>query len=164
MRYQDARPLIRSGDTFAWSHRRVRSWHDLKIWFVRLFTRSEYSHVGTAWVYEGFVFVIEAVQPMVRIYPLHKLLDEGCYWLPMNAPWKPTTEAFAFACIGDVYSQMQAMQSPFEMPPEDKLWECAELVAVLLRKDGIELGTVYTPSRIVHSALERGASLNYIGE
>jgi hypothetical protein len=38
MRYQRARPMIRSGDILAWSHRGIRSWRDLKIWFVRMFT------------------------------------------------------------------------------------------------------------------------------
>ena len=162
MRYQDARPLIRSGDVLAWSHRGIRSWHDLKIWFVRLFTRSEYSHVGLAWVTDGRVFVIEAVMPLVRVYPLSKLLDHGCFWIPSKAPWKATTEEYAMACVGDVYSQIQAMEAPFEMPPADKLWECAELAASILKMDGIDLGTVYTPSAVVQAALERGYPLQYL--
>ena len=83
MIYKQARPMIRSGDVLAWSHRGIRSWHDLKIWLVRMFTRSEYSHVGTAWVVGNRVFVIEAVMPKVRIYPLSKLGD--FYWLQMGA-------------------------------------------------------------------------------
>ena len=162
MKYAQARPAIRSGDVLAWSHRGVRDWHELKIWFVRLFTRSEYSHVGTAWCIGERVFVIEAVQPKVRIYPLSKLLD--CYWLPMEAEWLPHTEALALECVGDNYSQLQAVQAPFETPPDDLLWECAELLAKIARSDGIDLGTVYTPSAIVQAALENGAQLIYITE
>ena len=158
--YKDIRRQIRSGDLLAWSHRSLRSWHDLKIWFVRLWTRSEYSHVGTAWRIGGRVFVIEAVQPVVRIYPLSKL--GAFYWLSVGAPWKLSTETLALDYVGDPYSQAQAMQAPFSKPQEDRKWECAELAAVLARADGIELGDVYTPSAVVQAALERGVSLRHV--
>jgi hypothetical protein len=155
MNYAEVRNQIRSGDLLVWSHRGIKSWHDLKIWFVRLFTRSEYSHVGLAWVVGGRVFVIEAVQPVVRNYPLSKLLADGAYWITTGAAWRPETEELALSCVGDPYSQVQAVQAPFGKPPEDKLWQCAELVATVLRADGIELGTVYTPSAIARSAMAR---------
>ena len=162
MRYQDARPHIKSGDVLAWSHRGIRSFHDLKIWFVRLFTLSEYSYVAIAWVVGGRVFVVEAVQPLVRISPLSKLLGGGAYWLPSGAAWTAETEQLALECVGDPYSQRQAMQAPFGVPPHDTLWQCAELVGRVLHADGIELGTVYTPSAIVRAALVRGAPLQYL--
>lgn len=160
--YKDVRNQIKSGDLLAWSHHGVRSWRDLKIWFVRLFTRSEYSHVGLAWVIGDRVFVIEAVQPLVRNYPLSKLLDGGAYWLTTSAKWSNSAEELALECIGDPYSQVQAMQAPFGKPPADKLWECAELVATVLKQDGIDLGEIYTPSAIVQSALQNGSVLTYL--
>ena len=72
-KYSEYRDQIKSGDLLAWSHRGFRSWHDFKVQAVRLFTQSEYSHVGIAWVVGGRVFVIEAVEPRVRIFPLSKL-------------------------------------------------------------------------------------------
>ena len=160
MIYRQARPLIRSGDILAWSHRGIQSWYDLKIWFVRLFTRSEYSHVGTAWVVGERVFVIEAVVPKVRIYPLSKLGE--FYWLPMGAYWRKTTEALALSYVGNAYSQTQAIQSLFNTPPTDGEWQCAELVATIARQDSIDLGLTYTPSAIVLAAQKRGASLTYV--
>ena len=160
MKYSHARPMIRSGDILAWSHRGIRSWHDLKVWFVRLFQRSEYSHVGTAWVVGSRVFVIEAVMPKVRIYPLSKLGD--FYWLSMSAYWRKATETLALSFVGDDYSQMQAMVSPFITPPNDDRWECAELVATVARQDSIDLGAVYTPSEVVLAAQKRGALLTYV--
>lgn len=160
MNYADARPMIRSGDILAWSHRGIRSWHDLKVWFVRLFQRSEYSHVGTAWVVGNRVFVIEAVMPKVRIYPLSKLGD--FYWLQMGAYWRKATEALALSCVGDDYSQLQAIVAPFLTPPEDDRWECAELVATVARQDSIDLGAVYTPSEVVLAAQKRGAPLTLV--
>ena len=160
MKYSQARPMIRSGDVLAWSHRGIHSWHDLKIWFVRMFTRSEYSHVGTAWVVGNRVFVIEAVMPKVRIYPLSKLGD--FYWLQMGAYWRKATETLALSFVGDDYSQVQAMVSPFITPPKDDRWECAELVATVARQDSIDLGDVYTPSEVVLAAQKRGAPLTYV--
>ncbi len=160
MKYEQARPMIRSGDVLAWSHRGIHSWHDLKIWFVRMFTRSEYSHVGTAWVVGNRVFVIEAVMPKVRIYPLSKLGD--FYWLQMGAYWRKATETLALSFVGDDYSQLQAMVSPFITPPDDRRWECAELVATVARQDSIDLGAVYTPSEVVLAAQKRGAPLTYV--
>lgn len=158
--YPDIRSKIQSGDLLAWSHRGIQSWHDLKIWFVRLFTRSEYSHVGTAWCVGERVFVIEAVVPLVRIYPLSKL--GSFYWLPMAAPWKPETEVLALDHVGESYSQIQAIYAPFGKPPADDRWECAELAASLAESDGIDLGEVYTPSAVVLAAQMRGAPLNFV--
>lgn len=160
MIYSKARPMIRSGDILAWSHRGIKSWHDLKIWLVRMFTRSEYSHVGTAWVVGNRVFVIEAVMPKVRIYPLSKLGD--FYWLQMGAYWRKATETLALSFVGDDYSQVQAMVSPFITPPKDDRWECAELVATVARQDSIDLGAAYTPSEVVLAAQKRGAPLTYV--
>lgn len=160
MIYNKARPMIRSGDILAWSHRGIRSWHDLKIWLVRMFTRSEYSHVGTAWCVGDRVFVIEAVMPLVRIYPLSKLGD--FYWLQMGAYWRKATETLALSHVGDAYSQLQAIEAPFLTPMDDERWECAELVARIARQDSIDLGAVYTPSEIVLAAQKRGAPLTYV--
>lgn len=160
MKYSQARPMIRSGDILAWSHRGIRSWHDFKIACVRLFTRSEYSHVGTAWVIGSRVFVIEAVVPLVRIYPLSRLGD--FYWLSMGAYWRKATETLALAHVGDEYSQVQALVSPFFTPPDDHRWECAELVARIARQDSIDLGQVYTPSEVVLAAQKRGATLAFV--
>ena len=155
MDYQTIRPTIRSGDLLSWSHRGIRSWHDLKIALVRMFTKSEYSHVGTAWVVGSRVLVIEAVIPLVRIYPLSKLGD--FYHLPLDAPWKPDTEALALSYVGHAYSQLQAIQSPFMKPKHDELWECAELAAHIALSDGIDLGQIYTPSEVVRNAQLRGS-------
>lgn len=157
MIYSKARPLIRSGDILAWSHRGWKSWYDIKIQFVRIFTRSEYSHVGTAWVIAERVFVIEAVQPKVRIYPLSSLGE--FYWLEMNADWSDTTLEYALSKVGQDYSQLQAIIAPFDEPTDDNKQQCAELTARIARIDGIELGIIYTPSAIVREAQLRGSSI-----
>jgi hypothetical protein len=160
MNYQDIRPTIKSGDILAWSHTKLRSWYDLKIWMVRLFTQSEYTHVGTAWVIGDRVFVIEAVMPLVRIYPLSKLGD--FYHLPLGVAWTKETEALALSYVGHKYSQAQAIRAPFGKPPKDSLWQCAELTATIAASDWINLGELYTPSAIVLAAQQLGATTTYV--
>ncbi len=150
MKYDEIRGQIASGDIIAWTHRKWGSFYDIKVQLVRIFTRSEYSHVGTAWVVGERVFVIEAVEPKVRIYPLSKY-DEF-YWMPMKAPWTKKTEALALSKVGDTYSTRDAMRAMFTTLEDDEKWECAELVANIAASDGINLGKLYTPSSVVRFA------------
>ena len=107
------------------------------------------------------MFVIEAVTPKVRIFPLSKLLP---FWLTrMDAPWHPRTESFALEQVGMDYSKWQAIQAYFGKPPKDSLWECAELSRAILSVDGIELNCKDVPSDLVYAAQkhagERGTIL-----
>ena len=158
MKYADARPSIKSGDLLAWSHRApwYRSWYDFKIAMVRMFTQSEYSHVGTAWCVGERVFVIEAVTPLVRIFPLSKLLP--FYHFPTNAKWTDETLEYALSKVGEPYSQLQAIESFFHLPKDDSLWECAELTRLIGLKSGVNLGVVATPSYVVLNASLNGST------
>lgn len=169
MSYAAVRPLIRSGDLLAWSHRApmFASWRDFKIGLVRLFMRSEYSHVGTAFVMGGRVWVIEAVTPHPRIIPLSNALP--FYWVPLGAPWKPATETRALALIGKErieYSQAEAVRGALGTlhPGTDDLWMCAEMAWCIALWDGVVLGADITPSGLLRAALERGANLVFVDE
>lgn len=150
MKYADARPTLRSGDLLAWSHRGWSTFHDIKIQLVRMFTRSEYSHVGLVWVIGGRVLVIEAVEPLVRIYPLSKL--GSFYHLPMQATWKPETEELALSHVGTPYSQLDAIRAFFKPLGSSVVTECAALVLNILHADGVDLGDRATPDAVVYQA------------
>ena len=161
MKYEDARPLIKSGDLLAFSHFGWKSWHDIKIQAVRMFTRSEYSHVGIAWVVGSRVFCIEAVMPLVRIYPLSKLGE--FYWLPTNVEWTPQVEDFAMSTVGAEYSQWKAIESVFETPQDnDGLWQCCEFAKATLKLAGVDLGNEVTPTGVVKQALNLGYELKLV--
>lgn len=161
--YATVRPQIRSGDLLAWSHYGWGSFYDLQIQAVRLFQRSEYCHVGIAWAVGGRVFVLEAVKPKVRIFPLSKL--SPFYWSPMSADWNPEGEEFALSNIGGEYSKWQAITAFLNKLKigEDTKWECAEYVIEVLRRCGIDLDCRATPSAVVLAAQQRGAPLHYVG-
>jgi hypothetical protein len=149
-KYIEYRSQIKSGDLLAWSHRGWGSWRDFKIQMVRVFTRSEYSHVGIAWVVGKRVFVIEAVEPMVRAFPLSKL---GSFYItPLDAPWAVDTEEAALGHIGADYKQLQAIEAYFRCLPEGTVSECAALVIDVMRRDGVYLGRRATPDAVVREA------------
>lgn len=162
MKYSVVRPLIKSGDLLAWSHRQpwYKSWYDFKIAMVRAFTQSEYSHVGTAWVVSDRVFVIEAVVPKVRIYPLSKTGE--FYWIPLEAKITPDIENYMLSKVGEDYSQLQAMQAFFHLPSADSLWECAELSRDYAFQYGVDLGNKATPTALVREAMLLGSRVHLV--
>ena len=157
MKYQDIRDTIRSGDLVAFSHGSWKSWNDIKVNFVRMFTRSTYSHVGIAWVVAGRVLVLEAVKPKTRIFPLS--LEGDFYLLPTGAKWGRTTEEFALDHIGVDYSEITAMEAFFHPLEFGNVKECAAFVREVMLRDGIDLGNRSTPDAVVKAAQELGAIL-----
>lgn len=152
--YASIRPQIKSGDLLFFSHVGWNSWHDLKIQAIRIWTRSEYSHVAVAWVVANRVFALESVTPLTRNFPLSKLGDFS--WFPMNAPWKPETEEYALEHLGEKYSQLQAIQSVFTNTPRNGLWQCCKYAKSILEKDGITWDGKEVPSDMAQSLQELG--------
>lgn len=158
--YEEYRNNIQSGDLLAWSHRKWDSLYDFKIQVVRFATQSEYSHVAIAWCVSGRVFVIEAVEPMVRIYPLSKLGD--FYHIPIGAPWLTSTEEAAVGFVGSEYKQLEAIRLFFEDRKPGTVSECAALALEILMQDGIYLGDRATPDAVVLAAQKLGNPTYYI--
>jgi uncharacterized protein YycO len=155
MKYKDARSTVNSGDVLAWTHRGVGSWHDFKIWLVRLFTQSEYVHVGVAWYIADRIFILEAVAAGVRIFPLS--LDLPCYWLPWG-PLRTDQLEFALSKAGQPYSYLEcALGYLGGNDPADNSWECAEYVCTVL-----QLPCQATPSSVVNYLLQNGSTLTEI--
>jgi hypothetical protein len=156
MNYTTARPQIKSGDLLAWHHRVPwwASWSDFKMALIRLVTRSEFTHVGTALVIGGRLLVIEAVRPVVRLHPVSALGD--FYWVPLPSNWTPEAERYAFAQLGDRYSYLDAIVGYFGMPKCDHLEQCAELKIRIAAGSGVDLGDVATPAAVINKALAHG--------
>lgn len=161
MKYAAARPRIKSGDLLASSHGSWRSWNDIRTNLVRIFTRSTYSHVGLAWVVGGRVFVLEAVKPKLRIFPLSQWGD--FYLVPLDASWRADTEEFALARVGYDYSDLDAVKGFLDCLEPGKVNQCAAFVMEVLRNDGLVLGQRATPDAVVQAALEfEGAELVFV--
>jgi hypothetical protein len=155
MKYADARPVITSGDVIAFTHRGIRSWHDFKVWMVRVFTQSEYTHVGIAWVVADRVFILESVATGVRIFPLS--LCGGFYLLPWTVLRYDQLE-LALSKAGQPYSYWECAKAYFtRLDPNSGSWECAKYVRTVLDLDCSE-----TPSAVVAHLLHNGSTLTEI--
>mgnify|MGYP001586347789 CR=1 FL=1 len=154
-KYAESRDSIRTGDLLAWSHRGIRSFYDFKVWLVRLFTQSEYTHVGIAWVVGGRVLILEAVGTGVRIFPLS--LELPFY----HIPWRALTEdqlEFALSKEGQKYSYVECAAAWFgRNDATDNRWQCAEYVRAIHH-----LECRATPSAVVNHLLASGATLREI--
>ena len=100
----------------------------------------------------GRVFVLEAVQTGVRVFPLSRLLP--FYWLRLRVNWEPEVEAWALLQVGEPYSTWQAILAGFGLlkAGEDSIWQCAEYAQAVLALAGCALAGDATPSAIVRAA------------
>lgn len=160
MDYLEARHLIRSGDLIAQSHGNWKTWRGIKVNLVRMVTRKTESHVGVAWVVGGRVFMLEAVKPKLRIYPMSAIGD--FYLIPSKAVWGAGTEELALSKVGVDYSELIAMKAFFKELDEGDVRQCAAYVLAVLRADGIDLGTKAIPGDVVQAAMRRGATCTLV--
>lgn len=153
MNYATARPLIRSGDLLAWSHKEWGSFYDLQVQAVRFFTQSEFSHVGVAWRFGERVMVFESVSAGVRLFPLSRQVP--FYWTPMPVEWNAAADAFAFETLGQPYSKLQAIAAQLGIlkAGRDAVWECAEWAQACYQRLGLELKCKATPAALMEAAL-----------
>jgi hypothetical protein len=150
MIYSEVRNQIKSGDILAWTHKPLSSWYDFKLHLIRIFTKSEYTHVGIAVVLNKRVFVLESTAQGIRL----KLLSEDLpfYWMPTKYKyWNDELETEAFKKIGGKYSNWEGVRSLWEKitPGDNEEWECAEFVHWIFNKAGFKLDIKNTPAEVV---------------
>ncbi len=160
MNYVEERPLIKSGDVIAFTHKEWHTVSDLEIQAVRFFTQSEFSHVGIAWVVGGRVFVLEAVVPRVQIFPLSNYTP--FYHIPMGRVLSDTALEYALSKVGESYSKTEAIKAFFGKEKDDDQWECAEYVHSVLASNGILLTGKATPTGVVNDCLEIGKTMSMV--
>jgi hypothetical protein len=154
MIYDDARPLMKSGDIIAFRHNNVASR------IIRAATGSDYSHVGVVWPVAGRVMILEAVIPKIRIFPLSKLLP--FYWVSCNRPLTLEAEEYALSRVGEDYSITEAIFGYFGLAGDNKKWQCAEFVMSVLKNNGIDLPGKETPAEVVLGILRQNAHISIV--
>ena len=149
MRYDLIRGAIKTGDLLAWSAGGWTNWHDIQISLVRMFTQSEFSHVGMACVFGERVFILEAVGQGVRLYPLSKELP--FYYLSRPRELSEKALNYAFEQLGERYSKWQAIKSFFGAITigSDDEWECAEYIMSIYGVDGEHIPVNATPTKLI---------------
>lgn len=161
MFYADARERIKSGDLLAWTHTGWGSWTAIKMQIVRIFTRSEYSHVGIAWTVAGRVFVLEASTGGVRIYPLS---EKPSFWWVSLPELRIGAEEYALSKVGERYSYWQAITGFLKTlkPGADRSWQCAEYALAVLRENGLNMGEATTPAKLMKALLTDNYDMKWV--
>ena len=153
MDYSAVRDSIQSGDVVAFTHTGFGSLRDIQAQIVRIATRSEYSHVGIVWKIVNRLFLLEAVVPEVRIFPLSNF--EEFYLIPLNKKLSEKAENYALSRVGQKYSKLEAIKGYFGWNKRDSYWQCAEFVSSVLKENEITITGKDTPTNIVRELLEK---------
>ena len=160
--YKQVRSTIKTGDILAWSHGSWSSWYSAQLNLVRIFTRSEFNHVGVAWVKDGRVYVVEAVVPNIVANPLSDYLP--CYHVPINIG--NITDEIMLEKIGGKYSKWEAIRGFLnkQMLEENNKWQCSKHVQWVHKHVNPDWKQVQsTPSAVVKFALEElGSELSFL--
>lgn len=163
--YSEIRDEFKSGDIIAFSHYKWASYYDLQVQAVRLFSFSEYTHVGVVVVLGGRVWLAESVTPVVRLVPLSNFAKDGFYVIPTRTEMSEEELEFLLSKVGLAkYSKWQAILAYLDRLElgKDDLFECAEYTICARKLSGLDLGNRAVPASVVKEALKQGLRLHYI--
>lgn len=160
--YEEHRDQIYSGDLLAYSTNKKNVITRVITNIIRLFTKSEFSHIGIALKLNNRLYVVEATKPTVRLVPVSEKTE--FYHIPMFIDWKKEYETFLMDKIGCEYSVIDGIRAFFGIPTKrDDKWQCAELANAFFKYIGLDFGNNYTPSKLVKAVMKKtGNPLMYV--
>jgi hypothetical protein len=159
MKYSEIRNTLKTGDIVAISAKPKLKY--FAGWLVRLFTQSEYSHVGMIWIHQGRAFILEAVHPKVRIVPLSLVLPFYVVQMNITPNMEALDEAFSQVGVGE-YSVVEAIKSYFGLNSVNKEIQCVEYVKSILNKMGINITSKDTPAEFVLGLQKLGNPIIFV--
>ena len=163
--YSETRQEFQSGDLIVLSHYKWTSWYDLQVMAVRLFSATEYCHIGVCVVLGGRVWVAESVSPVVRFIPLSNYAEDGFYVIPTRTVMQEGELEFLLSKIGKAkYSKWQAIKAylkRLKLGADDE-YECAEYAICARRLSGLDVGPVAVPANVVKQAMKQGMRMYYV--
>jgi hypothetical protein len=153
--------VIHSGDLLAWSNANGTRLSRLIKSIIRLLTMSEYSHVGIAFCMDNEVYVLEALEPSIKLTLLRTV--PGFYHIPMNIEWQPEYSRILADYICKSYSILDAIRGFFgKTDTSNDRWQCAELANDFYRRIGLDFGDAYTPGLLIKAILmQTDTTINY---
>lgn len=159
IKYNEIRPLIKTGDIIGQTHIGYKTWDDKQVQLVMHATKSVFSHVATAWVVGTRVMVIEAVIPQVRIFPLSFLGD--FYYFPMIIPFSDLSLDYLLTQVGEEvkYDKWEGVKAFFNKnDPTDKKTQCAEITKTGWEKSGLFLPGRAVPGDLCDNIMDLGVT------
>ena len=160
--YYSYRRKIKSGDLLVWNKGAGNLLDTVSLFLIKLFTLSEYVHVGIAWRVAGRLFVIEATMGGVRITPLSKRAE--FFHLPMGIKWLKSYDSFLLDKVGNSYSIMSVIKGYLGLyvNTKDAKWQCVELANSFYKYTGIDFNDIFTPAKLVTAILKDGGNIFYV--
>lgn len=157
MRYDDARPLIASGDLIAFSNggfvsRLIRSW-----------CGGSWSHVGIAYRLGSRLMVLAAKEGGYGVCLL-ALSNQGAFgWIKTGVAWTPAVEDLALECLGLPYSYTDCARVALGKATVRGDAVCSVYAATVLKAAGSTLPLPsYTPSALVDAVMAAGAEMREV--
>lgn len=157
MRYEDARPLIASGDLIAFTadgfvSRLIRHW-----------CGGSWSHVGIAWRYGDRVFVLAAKEGGYGVCLLALSNLTPFAWIKTGAAWTPGVERLALERLGLPYSYTDCARVALGRATVRDDDVCSVYAATILKAAGSTLPLPsYTPSALVDAVMVAGAEMREV--
>lgn len=152
MSYACSDASVKSGDILIWSDSFKGASRYGAI--IRACTASEYTHAGIALNIDGQLYVAEANIPVVRVVKVSSY--NRVYYLQTPNCYSAEGRDFIYSKLGLKYSYVDAICSLFGFTLSDEnRWQCAEFVVEYLKVFGHDLGSAYTPSKLVRAAMEQ---------
>lgn len=155
--YSQIMKEIKTGDLIAWKTDKYRSILTFILFLYQKLTGALYTHVGIVVKIGGKLYVIEAVPPLVRIYPLEN--KEEFYWIDakVNAPAARQLK-FLTSEVGKPYSILDMFKSVFRLENNTKDYYCSELAAEFYYNFGYisDKSVGHSPDTMVRAISEIG--------
>jgi uncharacterized protein YycO len=134
-KYSQIRKDIQTGDLLAWRTNSIGGASDALLSLYQKIFKAEFSHVGMAVVLGSRVFVVEAIPPVVRIYPLS--LKRDFHLIKCNVEQKDSYIDFLFKWVGDDYSLLDLAKTCLGFSTSTQSFYCSELAADFYKYVGL---------------------------
>lgn len=148
------KPLVKNGDLLFWRGKGFFAW------VIRLFTRSQYCHVGVAYYVAGILCVVEAkAKSGVRLVDItSENMPDAYISLPYYFRFGRDSELECLTYLGEPYGWVDALRAGLGLRDTSKGVECAEFAASVMRTMGMLMPTVKTPESVRLAAIQQGGT------
>lgn len=129
--YSEFRKELKTGDLLAWDTTEIVTFFDFVLFLYQKILKAKYSHVGIVLRFGERVFVMEAVPPFVRVFPLSMLSNFSVIKTNLNSSNNPEVDRLYCNALlkhsGKRYSLTDLIKGMFDMKPDDSSLYCSEL-------------------------------------
>lgn len=153
--YSKVRNELKTGDLVAWKVSKIGGFFDFILYLYHKIFGAEYVHVGTVYNTGDRVYVIEAIPPAVRIFPLSMRKD--FYLIQTNIESTPNRLNVQLEDVGKKYSLFDMVKGIFNLARSSDSYYCSEETAKYYKEIGYIDDEDYgqTPDTLVNHIIKK---------